>query len=191
MSIYARPCCPPGSRYGFAADPGLCDSCPTPTACLVDYQEIRMPTPNPKVQRAVVDGKAPLDYLEPVCDDGEARVMYGGAEKYGRRNYRDTEMLWTTYLGSMRRHLNALARGEDCDPESGELHLSHIRANTAVLQGAMEAGTLRDDRLDKVSTPLSDRVHIDGDQDAKAEKFWVAAPECGPDCCTTPCGSVV
>lgn len=126
------------------------------------------PLPNPKVARAVADGKAPLDYLEPACDAGEARVLKGGADKYGRRNYRDTEMLWTTYLGSMRRHLNALALGEDIDPESGEHHLSHIRANAAVLQGAAAAGTLVDDRTTATSTPRSDAVHRDGDQQAKA-----------------------
>lgn len=144
--------------------------------------ETHMPAPNPKALRAVADGKAPLDYLEPACDDGEARVLRGGAERYGRRNYRDTEMLWTTYLGSMRRHLNALARGEDTDTDSGEHHLYHIRGCTAVLLGAMEAGTLRDDRLDKVSA----RVHIDGDQDAKALR--TPCGRCDQDgCCTGDC----
>lgn len=138
-----------------------------------------MPEANPKAGRAVADGKAPLDYLEPVCDAGEARVLKGGADKYGRRNFRDpsTEMLWSTYLGSMRRHLNALHAGEDLDPDSGEHHLSHIRANTAVLQAAMDAGTLRDDRLDTTVTARSSAVHKDGNQDAKADVFYEAGPD--------------
>lgn len=136
-------------------------------------KESAMPAPNPKAARAVADGKAPLDYLEPACDEGEALVLFGGAIKYGRRNYRDTEMLWSTYLGSMRRHLLALARGEDNDPESGLNHLYHIRANTAVLLGAMEAGTLKDDRTTMFSTPRSDAVHIDGNQDAKDGRISV------------------
>lgn len=138
-----------------------------------------MPEANPKAARAVSDGKAPLDYLEPVCDAGEARVLKGGADKYGRRNFRDpsTVMLWSTYLGSMRRHLNALHAGEDTDPDSGEHHLSHIRANTAVLLAAMDAGTLRDDRHDTAVTPRSDAVHKDGNQDAKADVFYEAGPD--------------
>lgn len=138
-----------------------------------------MPEANPKAARAVTDGKAPLDYLEPICDAGEARVLAGGAAKYGRRNFRDpgTEMLWSTYLGSMRRHLNALHAGEDIDPDSGEHHLSHIRANTAVLLAAMDAGTLRDDRLDTTVTSRSDAVHKDGNQDAKADTWSASAVE--------------
>ncbi len=171
ITVIADPNCPPGPIYYFTKEHPMPD-----------------PAPNPKAARAVADGKAPLEYLEPACDEGEARVLFGGAQKYGRRNYRGTEMLWTTYLGSMRRHLLALARGEDTDPDSGEHHLSHIRANTAVLLGAMEAGTLKDDRLASYSTALSDRVHIDGDRDAKG---LTAEYNLGERCCLSTPGAPV
>lgn len=102
---------------------------------------------NPKAARAVADGKDPLDYLESaVCDPSEARVMKSGADKYGRRNFRDSTILATTYVGAIRRHLNAFASGEDTDPNSGEPHLAHIRACCAVLLSAQDAGTYEDDR---------------------------------------------
>lgn len=142
-----------------------------------------MPEANPKAARAVADGKAPLEYLEPIADEGEARVLFAGANKYGRRNFvnPDTEMHWSTYLGSMRRHLNALHRGEDIDPDTGEHHLAHIRANTAVLLASAAAGTLTDDRLDSVVTPRSREVHEGANHEAKAD-CWVG-PFCGHGTC--------
>jgi hypothetical protein len=109
---------------------------------------------NPKAAQAVADGKAPLDYLESaVCDPSEARVMFSGAQKYGRRNFRDSTIKATTYVGALRRHVNAFASGEDIDPDSGEPHLAHIRACCAVLMSAQDAGTYDDDRGVAVTLP--------------------------------------
>lgn len=123
---------------------------------------------NPKAARAAADGKAPLQYLDPVMDEDIAYVMEHGALKYGLRNYRDTPMKASVYVGAMRRHLKAWATGEDLDPDSGRPHLAHLVACAVVIEAAREAGTYVDDRTVKASTPLSDRVHIDGDQQAKA-----------------------
>lgn len=144
-----------------------------------------MPTPNPKAARAVSDGKAPLQFLEAVCNPGEARVLAGGAAKYGRRNFTLTEMRWSTYIGSMRRHLDALASGEDLDPESGEHHLSHLRANAAVLQASEAAGTLVDDRLEASVTERSNAVHVDGDHGAKSGAALNTGPQCR-NCMSAP-----
>ncbi len=156
LSVYTPRCSPPGSLFVMNTPFVVCDSCLTPSVCSTPhpiYKETPMQSSeNPKAARAVADGKAPLDYLESaVCDDGEARVLANGAAKYGRRNFRDTPILWTTYLGALRRHLNALHAGDDIDPYSGEHHLFHIRASTAVLLAAADAGTLVDDRHDKES----------------------------------------
>ena len=126
-----------------------------------------MPT-NPKELRAASDGKAPLDYLEPLVNPPVARVMKHGGDKYGYRNYVDTPMKIRTYIGSTRRHLDAIALGEDVDPDSGESHWAHIIAGASVYLAAEIAGNAVDDRQ-AFSTSLSDRVHIDGDQDAKGE----------------------
>lgn len=101
---------------------------------------------NPKVARAIADGKDPLDYLEPALEGPLSRVMKHGADKYGYRNYTGSAIDVRTYIGAVRRHTNALARGEDVDPDSGESHWAHIAACCAVVEGARKAGMLRDNR---------------------------------------------
>ncbi len=125
------------------------------------------PAVNPKELRAAADDKAPLEYLEPALDEPLARVMEHGALKYGFRNYTDTPCKVRTYIGAVMRHLHAIRLGEDIDLDSGESHWAHIAACCAVVLGAESAGKLVDDRT-AFSTPLSDRVHQDGDRDAKA-----------------------
>ncbi len=158
---------------------------------LTPDQEPHMPEPavNPKELRAALDGKVPLDYLEPVALIAEAHVMKHGADKYGRRNYRDTPMKMSVYVGALLRHTLAWSLGEDIDPESGQPHLAHIRACCAVMLGAIDAGVAVDDRLDATSTPRSDAVHIEGNIDAKGvipESELVARNDmCAPEyrCC--------
>ena len=73
-------------------------------------------------------------------------MLAHGAAKYGRRNWRLSSILATTYVGAIRRHLNAWADGEDLDPDSGKSHLAHIRACCAVVMDAQDCGTMDDDR---------------------------------------------
>ncbi len=137
-----------------------CWTCGTPAVC-AERRVCAVDNPgsaeNPKEQRAAADGKAPLEYLESgATDAGEARVMKHGADKYGVKNYTATSIRYKTYIGALRRHLNALADGEDADPDSGENHLFHIRACTTVLLAAQREGTLLDDRLMvEVMTPAA------------------------------------
>lgn len=108
------------------------------------------PKLNPKHIRAMKDGKAPLENLVWGVLESEARVLAHGAAKYGARNWRVDPILASTYEGAMMRHFLAWAQGEDIDPDSGEPHLSHLRACCAVVMDADEHGSLVDDR---------DRVH--------------------------------
>lgn len=106
-----------------------------------------MAVENPKHIQAMKDGKAPLEFLlGDVVDEPEARVLAYGAAKYGVRNWRIDKITASTYEGAFRRHLNAWLRGEDIDPESGEPHLAHIRANCAVVMDAQKVGTFIDNR---------------------------------------------
>lgn len=125
---------------------------------------------NPKERQAATDGKAPLDYLDPAADEQIAWVLKHGADKYGRRNFRapGQEMKVTVYLGAIQRHVNAIKRGEWLDPDDGRTHLAHVGACVHVMLAAEDAGTLVDDTQRCVVTALSDRVHVDGDTDAKA-----------------------
>jgi len=102
---------------------------------------------NPKLIRALKDGKAPLEYLVTTVMDGDARVHKSGADKYGLFNWREDRILASTYKGAMLRHLKAWCEGEDLDPESGESHLYHIRACCAIVLDSEMHDTLIDDRL--------------------------------------------
>ena len=101
---------------------------------------------NPKAARAEREGKAPLQYLIYSVLEGDARVLKGGADKYGERNWLNDPIKASTYEGAILRHLLAWAQGEDLDPDSGLSHLYHIRACCAVVLDAEKHGTLIDDR---------------------------------------------
>lgn len=124
---------------------------------------------NPKAARAIADGKAPLRFLQPAANAPTSRVLRHGAEKYGYRNWRIDRIHLPTYLEAVQRHLDAMKEGEWLDPDSGEPHWAHIGANVHVVLDADQFGTL-DREMEPESKPLSKRVHVDGDFDAKGEK---------------------
>jgi hypothetical protein len=101
---------------------------------------------NPKLIQALKDGKAPLEYLPTTCFDADARVHKHGADKYGVRNWRRDKILASTYYAASMRHLKAWFEGEDIDPDSGEHHLTHMRACGAVFLDAERHGCVIDDR---------------------------------------------
>lgn len=107
--------------------------------------------PNPKYVQAQKDGKMPLEYLVYSVLVQDAIVHKHGADKYGVRNWREDAITASTYEGAMLRHFLAWAQGEDIDPDSGQPHLSHLRACCAVVLDADAHGKLIDDRDRKVS----------------------------------------
>lgn len=106
------------------------------------------PETNPKAARAVADGKAPLQYLEPAANAPTARVLEHGAEKYGYRNWRVDPISLRTYLGAVQRHIDAMKEGQWLDPDSGQPHFAHIGANVHVVMDAKAYGTMHDDTLE-------------------------------------------
>ena len=101
---------------------------------------------NPKYIRAQKDGKAPLEFIPLNVLAGDAIVHKHGADKYGIRNWRKDEILMSTYVGAILRHLVAWADGEDLDPDSGVNHLHHIRACCAAVVDAQALDKAVDDR---------------------------------------------
>ncbi len=124
-------------------NPGVSCSC---TELMRDTQVQLLKKQNPKLTQALKDGKAPMEYLVYSVLEADARVHKGGADKYGIRNWLQDEILASTYVGAIMRHLKAWVEGEDQDPESGESPLTHIRACCAVVLDAEKHGTLIDDR---------------------------------------------
>jgi hypothetical protein len=65
--------------------------------------------------------------------DSCARVFEYGKKKYAAWNWAKG-MAWSIPLASAVRHLMALYRGEEKDPESGESHWGHVLCNIQMLQ---------------------------------------------------------
>ncbi len=101
---------------------------------------------NPKDLAAVALKKCPLQLLPPIADELVARVLEGGAGKYGKFNWRSQPIELTTYIGAIMRHLARIRCGEDIDAESGLPHMAHIMATAAIVMDANEHGKLIDDR---------------------------------------------
>lgn len=76
------------------------------------------------------EGKTRHDLVPTFAQEQYAKVLTMGAEKYGDHNWQKG-MAWTKVLASMIRHLEAIKRGEDIDPESGLYHSAHIMCNAA------------------------------------------------------------
>lgn len=64
--------------------------------------------------------------------DDCARVFDFGRTKYAPWNWAKG-MPWSTPIGSAARHLLAMARGEQTDPESGLTHAGHVMRNVVML----------------------------------------------------------
>ncbi len=101
---------------------------------------------NPKDIAAVTLGKTPLQLIPPIAMTMMAEVLDGGADKYGPWNWRGAPIELMTYVGAIMRHTNAIASGEDIDPESGLPHVAHIAATAAIVMDATHVGALKDDR---------------------------------------------
>lgn len=97
--------------------------------------------------------KAPLSALSwPVIYE-MGIGMLEGAMKYGRHNYRDEGVCFSTYLDATMRHLTLCWEGEDIDPDSGLSHITKALTSLMVLRDAMINNKLKDDRPIKVINP--------------------------------------
>lgn len=90
--------------------------------------------------------KPQLQLVPPVIVESMAAALTIGADKYGPWNWRTNQVEIMTYLGAMKRHIDAVLEGEDLDPESGTYHLGHVAAGCAIVLDAAAQGTLVDNR---------------------------------------------
>lgn len=105
-------------------------------------------------------GKTAHDLLPPHAMDVLAKVLTFGAKKYAPNNWMKG-MAWSRIIGPLKRHLNAIERGEDYDPETGLLHSAHVMCNAAFLTEYYKIFPQGDDRATFVNT--KQRVGIDID----------------------------
>lgn len=103
----------------------LCSKCARPKSgseCRFCYM---VPTKGVKTKGVKHDQeKNRLDLLSPVWLNGVGQVLTYGAKKYAAHNWRKG-IERSRLIGASLRHILAYLGGEDCDPETGLLHLYH------------------------------------------------------------------
>lgn len=67
-----------------------------------------------------------MDLLDSQAIEGLAQVLTFGAIKYDPHNWRGG-ISYSRLLAATLRHVLAIQRGEDIDPESGLLHVDHAQ----------------------------------------------------------------
>lgn len=107
---------------------------------------------NPSATGVKFDGdKTRFDLLDPLWEEGVAKVLTFGAHKYAAENWRNG-ISYKRLIGALRRHVNAIQKGEDVDPETGLLHAYHAGCCLMFLSN-FQANKRHD---------LDDRVHVKG-----------------------------
>ena len=76
--------------------------------------------------------KARMDLLDPYALEQLALVLTFGAKKYAPNNWRRGLKVSRIIAASVR-HLFAIMKGEDIDPETGLLHSAHCMCNMMFL----------------------------------------------------------
>lgn len=102
---------------------------------------------NPKA--AIGARKGPMSVVSELVLAEVGLAMLEGACKYGRHNYRATDIVASTYFDAARRHLRSWWEGEDIDPDSGLPHVVKAMACLVVLRDAQINGCCIDDRPPK------------------------------------------
>lgn len=90
-------------------------------------------------------GKIRFDLVNPWAHEQMVNVLTKGSLKYEERNW-EKGLGWTGVIASLKRHLNAIEKGEDYDPETGELHAAHIACNAHFLTAYYKIYPQGDDR---------------------------------------------
>lgn len=101
-------------------------------------------TQDPKGEAGSI--KPQLQLIPPALNAETAKALACGAQKYGTWNWRGGQVEMMTYLGAMKRHIDALIDGEDTDPESGAHHLGHVAARCGIVLDALAHRKLIDNR---------------------------------------------
>lgn len=92
--------------------------------------------------------KVPYELIPLHLLETTARVFGYGAKKYAAWNWAKG-MPFSVVIGCLKRHLAAIERGEDIDPESGLPHIGHLMCNALMLQHYMDSYPEGDDRPKK------------------------------------------
>lgn len=90
-------------------------------------------------------GKPPMALLDSEYLEGVAEVLGFGAKKYAAHNWRHGIHL-SRLISAAYRHLGAINRGENTDPETGLSHAYHLGCCTMFIASMMNHRPDMDDR---------------------------------------------
>lgn len=96
--------------------------------------------------------KPRMELLDAEWLEEVAWVMTDGAKKYNDNNWRGGLAI-TRLLGAALRHLFAVLRGEDNDPETGRSHLAHLSCCAQFAYWTLKHKSELDDRYKTKSMP--------------------------------------
>lgn len=86
-----------------------------------------------------------LELVDALAIEGIGRVLTFGAKKYAADNWRGG-IQYTRLIGAIKRHLSAIERGVDVDPESGLPHIDHLGCEWMFMSNFMKTRLDLDDR---------------------------------------------
>lgn len=89
--------------------------------------------------------KSRLDLIDSSFLEDLGMVLKFGADKYAAHNWRGGLNV-SRIIGATMRHLTAINRGEDIDPESGLPHTAHLACNVMFLSVMLKTRPDMDDR---------------------------------------------
>lgn len=89
--------------------------------------------------------KPPIALVDPEFIEGLAKVLGFGANKYSPDNWRNG-ISYRRLISAAYRHLGAINKGENIDPESGEPHVYHLACCNMFLASMMNHRSDMDDR---------------------------------------------
>lgn len=113
---------------------------------LAETQEARFVVSDPMNPKDVIGSdKLPLHLWPTTATALGSIALLNGALKYGRLNWRATDVRASIYVAACQRHLAAWFEGE-ADDEEGVPHLGSALACLAILADAAASDTLHDDR---------------------------------------------
>lgn len=117
---------------------GVCDNCRTVgddhitrSDILASHKEIEKEIGN-HFDKKFDQGKPRFDLLDPYFEEELAQVLEYGTRKYDENSWQDVPNALARYIAAMKRHLNAIQKGEliDGGPKgSGLPHHAHAAAN--------------------------------------------------------------
>lgn len=114
--------------------------------------------------------KPRMDLLDPSFTEGVAKVLTFGAAKYAADNWRGG-ISYSRIISAIHRHLAAIQRGEDIDPESGEPHIYHIACNAQFYGWMMQYRPDMDDRWYSSVKKVDDRWYPSVKEDLECNEM--------------------